>query len=70
MMTFTFTARDPQHQPGTRNTAIASEVAAIVIDQDASQPRDILLPARAGGFKSILETQESYDPLQYPLLFP
>ncbi|POM73659.1 Helitron helicase-like protein, partial [Phytophthora palmivora] len=33
-------------------------------------PKDIILNTHQGGFKRIFETSESYDPLQYPLLFP
>ncbi|POM75052.1 LOW QUALITY PROTEIN: Helitron helicase-like protein [Phytophthora palmivora] len=56
--------------PGTHNTPTASEVAAIIIDRAAAEHRDIILNTRQGGFKRIYETSESYDPLQYPLLFP
>ncbi|POM58277.1 Helitron helicase-like protein [Phytophthora palmivora] len=55
--------------PGTHNTPTASEVAAIIIDRAAAEHRDIILNTRQGGFKRIYETSESYDPLQYPLLF-
>ncbi|KAG2881102.1 hypothetical protein PC116_g23940 [Phytophthora cactorum] len=51
--------------PETHNTPTASEVAAIVIDQNTAQLR-----ALGGGFTRIFETHESYDPLQYSLLFP
>ncbi|POM78915.1 LOW QUALITY PROTEIN: Helitron helicase-like protein [Phytophthora palmivora] len=56
--------------PGTHNTPTASEVAAIIIDANAAQPRDIILYARQGGFNRIYETNPHYDPLQYPLLHP
>ncbi|POM73386.1 LOW QUALITY PROTEIN: Helitron helicase-like protein [Phytophthora palmivora] len=56
--------------PGTHNVPTASEVAAIIIDRAAAEHRDIILNTRQGGFKRIYETSESYDPLQYPLLFP
>ncbi|POM57707.1 Helitron helicase-like protein [Phytophthora palmivora] len=56
--------------PGTRNTATASEVAAIVIDRSAAEHGDVILNTRSGGFKRIFETSESYDPLQSPILFP
>ncbi|POM61843.1 Helitron helicase-like protein, partial [Phytophthora palmivora] len=36
----------------------------------AAEHRDIILNTRQGGFKRIYETSESYDPLQYPLMFP
>ncbi|POM77531.1 Helitron helicase-like protein, partial [Phytophthora palmivora] len=56
--------------PGTHNVPTASEVAAIIIDRAAAEHRDIILNTRQGGIKRIFETSESYDPLQYPLLFP
>ncbi|POM70086.1 LOW QUALITY PROTEIN: Helitron helicase-like protein, partial [Phytophthora palmivora] len=56
--------------PGTHNVPTASKVAAIIIDRAAADHRDIILNTRQGGIKRIFETSESYDPLQYPLLFP
>ncbi|OWZ01244.1 Helitron helicase [Phytophthora megakarya] len=56
--------------PGTHNTPTASEVAAVIIDANAAQPRDIVLYTRQGGFNRIYETNTHYDPLQYPLLHP
>ncbi|POM60193.1 Helitron helicase-like protein [Phytophthora palmivora] len=56
--------------PGTHNRPTASKVAAMIIDRAAAEHRDIILNTRQGGFKRIYETSESYDPLQYPLLFP
>ncbi|POM80136.1 Helitron helicase-like protein [Phytophthora palmivora] len=56
--------------PGTYNVPTAFEVAAIIIDRAAAEHRDIILNTHQGGFKRIFETSESYDPLQYPLLFP
>ena len=37
---------------------------------DATNNRDIVLHYRDGGLKRISELHRSYDPLQYPLLFP
>ena len=37
---------------------------------DATNNRDIVLHYRYGGLKRISELHRSYDPLQYPLLFP
>ncbi|POM77406.1 Helitron helicase-like protein [Phytophthora palmivora] len=59
-----------QENEGTHNTPTASEVAAIIIDANAAQPRDIILYTRQGGFNRIYETNPHYDPLQYPLLHP
>ncbi|POM62083.1 Helitron helicase-like protein [Phytophthora palmivora] len=56
--------------PGTHNVPTATEVAAIIIDRAAAEHRDIILNTRQGGFKRIYEASESYNPLQYPLLFP
>ncbi|OWY93284.1 Helitron helicase [Phytophthora megakarya] len=55
---------------GTHNTPTASEVAAVIIDANAAQSRDIVLYTRQGGFNRIYETNLHYDPLQYPLLHP
>ncbi|POM63996.1 Helitron helicase-like protein [Phytophthora palmivora] len=56
--------------PGTHNTPTVSEVAAIIIDANAAQPRDIILYTRQGGFNRTYETDPHYDSLQYPLLHP
>lgn len=59
-----------QDNPGTHNQPTASEVAAVIIDANAAEPRDIVLYTRRNGFRRIYETSEHYDPLQYPLLHP
>ncbi|KAK1943069.1 hypothetical protein P3T76_005706 [Phytophthora citrophthora] len=56
--------------PGTHNVSTASEVAAIIIDRAAAEHRDIILNYCQGGFQRFFKTSKSYDPLQYPLLFP
>ncbi|OWZ12880.1 Helitron helicase [Phytophthora megakarya] len=55
---------------GTHNTPTASEVAAIIIDANAAQPRDIVLYTRQGGFNRIYDSNPHYDPLHNPLLHP
>ena len=37
---------------------------------DATNTKDIVLHYRDGGLKRISQLHRSYDPLQYPLLFP
>ena len=48
---------------------IVDKVAVILIDEDKG-PRDIVLNARDGQPRRVSELRRSYDPLQYPLLFP
>ncbi|POM72366.1 Helitron helicase-like protein [Phytophthora palmivora] len=58
-------------QAGVRSPPLLTvPVAAIIIDANATQPRDIILYTRQGGFNRIYETNPHYDPLQYPLLHP
>lgn len=40
-----------------------------MIDEDKG-PRDIVLNARDGRLQRVSEIPKSYDPLQYPVLFP
>jgi hypothetical protein len=58
-------------QPGTHNLPTVSEVAVTMVDDgNLAQPRDIILYARDHTLMRLYETHASYDPLQYPLLFP
>ena len=43
---------------------------AVVMPNDNTSNRDIVLHFRDGGLQHISELHRSYDPLQYPLLFP
>ena len=52
------------------NQPIASEVAAIILDdKEISKERDIVIYRKEGKLKYMLELHYTYDPLQYPLLF-
>jgi len=55
---------------GRYNAPIVDEVAVLLIDEDYKGPRDIVLNARDGRLQRVSEIHRSYDPLQYPLLFP
>ncbi|KAE9281598.1 hypothetical protein PR003_g27636, partial [Phytophthora rubi] len=58
-------------QPGTHNLPTVSDVgAALIEDGNIAKPRDLLLLARDHQLLRLFETDEKYDPLQYPLLFP
>jgi hypothetical protein len=54
----------------THNRPTASEVAAVLINAEEGSERDLILHLRRGGLTKLRETWASYDPLQYPLLFP
>ncbi|XP_053597308.1 uncharacterized protein LOC128668406 [Microplitis demolitor] len=54
---------------GRYNAPVVDEVAVLMIDEDKG-PRDIVLTARDGRLQRVSEIHRSYDPLQYPLLFP
>ncbi|POM78979.1 Helitron helicase-like protein [Phytophthora palmivora] len=56
-----------QENEGTHNTPTASEVAAIIFDTNAAQPRDIILYTRQGGFNRIYEANPHYDPLLFSI---
>ena len=51
------------------NRPFSDEVAALM-PNDATNSRDIVLHYRDSGLKCISELHRSYDPLQYPPLFP
>ena len=51
------------------NRPLSDEVAVQMLN-DTTNNRDIVLHYRDGGLKHISELHRSYDPLQYPLLFP
>jgi hypothetical protein len=56
------------------NQPTASEIAVIILDSFSntyeSKPRDIIIKTYQNELKHISELHGSYDPLQYPLLFP
>ena len=51
------------------NTPVADEVA-ILMPNEPTAPRDIVIHQQDGILKHISELHHAYDPLQYPLLFP
>ena len=51
------------------NSPLSDEIG-VLMPNDATNNRDIVLHYRDGGLKHISELHRSYDPLQYPLLFP
>ena len=40
------------------------------MDNEPTEPRDIVLRLRDGALKKIIEVHASYDALQYPMVFP
>ena len=60
----------PSGEHSRRYNRPLSDEIAVLIPNDATDNRDIVLHYRDGGLKCISELHRSYDPLQYPLLFP
>ena len=52
------------------NAPTCNEVAAIILDTERDQRRDIVVRRNTGELQRISEIHPSYDPLSYPLLFP
>ena len=53
------------------NQPTASEVAAIILDDNESpKNRDVIVKRKQGALVHMSELHGTYDPLQYPLLFP
>ena len=62
--------RRPQGEHERRyNIQTAAEVA-ILMDNEPTENRDIIIRLKDGHLKRISELHPGYDPLQYPLLFP
>ncbi|GMF58997.1 unnamed protein product [Phytophthora fragariaefolia] len=58
-------------EPRTYNLPTVSEVGvAMVEDGNLTRPRDHYVVAKDHSLLRLFETDEKYDPLQYPLLFP
>ena len=51
------------------NNPLSDEIG-VLMPNDATNNRDIVLHYKDGGLKHISELHRSYDPMQYPLLFP
>ena len=60
----------PSGEHSRRYNRPLSDEIAVLMPNDATNNRDIVLHYRDGGLKCISELHRSYDPLQYPLLFP
>ena len=62
--------RRPQGEHLRRyNVQTAAEVA-ILMDNEPTENRDIVIRLKDGHLKRISELHSGYDPMQYPLLFP
>ena len=60
-------------RPGRQYTLpTVDEVAALIVGGDVGgeEHRDIIVRKIGGNLQRVYETQPSYMPLQYPLLFP
>ena len=60
----------PSDEHSRRYIRPLSDEIAVLMPDDATNNRDIVLDYRSGGLNHISELQRSYDPLQYPLLLP
>ena len=60
----------PSGEHSKRYNRPLSDEVGVLMPNDATNNRDIVLHYRDGGLKRISELNQSYDPLQYPLLFP
>ncbi|XP_039602247.1 uncharacterized protein LOC120524463 [Polypterus senegalus] len=58
-----------QHHKGRYNAPVNNEVAVLIVGQDFTK-RDIILHLKSDQLQRISELHRSYDPLQYPLMFP
>ena len=63
-------AKRPIGEHSRRYNSPLSDDVGILMPNDTINNRDIMLPYRDGGLRHISELHRSYDPLQYPLLFP
>ena len=60
----------PSGEHSRRYNRPLSDDIAVLMPNDATSNRDIVLHYRDGGLQHISELHRGYDPLQYPLLFP
>ena len=60
----------PSGEHSRRYNRLLSDEVGVLMPNDATNNRDTVLHYRDGGLKRISEMHRSYDPLQYPLLFP
>ena len=61
-------AKSPSGEHSRRYNRPLSDEVGVLMPNDAINNRDIVLHYRDDGLKT--ELHRSYDPLQYPLLFP
>ncbi|OWZ13140.1 Helitron helicase [Phytophthora megakarya] len=60
-----------KRRPGTTNLPTVSEVGVVMVDDGNSRnPRDLIVYPKQRGLFRIFESNQMYDPLMYPLLFP
>lgn len=62
--------KKPLKEHQRRYNAPTSDEVAILMPNDPTCTRDIVIHLREGPLQRISELHRSYDPLQYPLLFP
>ena len=62
-------AKRPEEHSRRYNRPLSDKMGILMLN-DATNNRDIVLYYRDGSLKRISELYQSYDPLQYPLLFP
>ena len=60
----------PSGEHSRRYNSPVSDEIAVLMPNDSANNRNIVLHYRDGGLRHISELHRSYDPLQYPLLFP
>ena len=60
----------PSGEHSRRYNSPVSDKIAVLMPNDNMSNRDVVLHYRDGGLRHISELHRSYDPLQYPLLFP
>ena len=65
-----YETKRPSGEHSRRYNNPLSDEIGVLMPNDAANNRDIVLHYRDGGLKHISELHRSYDPMQYPLLFP
>ena len=60
----------PSGEHSRRYNSPVSDEIAVLMPNDNISNRDVVLHYRDGGLRHISELHRSYEPLQYPLLFP
>ncbi|KAL8580063.1 hypothetical protein ACOMHN_065112 [Nucella lapillus] len=61
----------PRHEhPGRHNAPSEDEVAVVIAEGHKGSKRDIILENKNSFLQRVCESNKTYDPLQYPLMFP